>query len=283
MIEALIEEVAKDARFVQRGDDLADVTRDFTDEMAALFVIQGELFVSKLERHKGKFAEAESPIANVWLALWDAVSRETSGAMEESVAEASAEALALGGEAAIAGLGLNLSWNLENPAALDYLEKNAARFVKNVDDTTKERLRVLIRDSAKRGDSYNELAKAITDAFKFMGEGATQRHIDSRAHLIAVTETGNAYEEAAMIQGRELKDGGIPMEKHWDTIGDARVSDGCKENQGAGWIELEDEWPAVDGTYDRQRPLRFPGCRCGQRIQVQRAWRQAAIDRYGIR
>jgi hypothetical protein len=47
------------------------------------------------------------------------------------------------------------------------------------------------------------------------------------------------------------------MEKRWLTVGDDRVSDGCKDNQRAGWIALNDAFPSGD-----DRPLRFPGCRC---------------------
>lgn len=60
---------------------------------------------------------------------------------------------------------------------------------------------------------------------------------------------------------KHLQNAGLEMEKSWLTVGDSRVSEGCAANAAAGWIGLEEEFPS-DGTYDRQRPPRFPGCRC---------------------
>jgi hypothetical protein len=87
--------------------------------------------------------------------------------------------------------------------------------------------------------------------------GMPQQHIDSRAHLVAVTETGNAYAEGQLEVAQELAAAGIEMEKAWITVGDDRVTEGCRENEAAGWIGLDDPFPS-----GHQRPLRFPGCRC---------------------
>jgi len=60
-----------------------------------------------------------------------------------------------------------------------------------------------------------------------------------------------------MIQSQSLQSAGLPMEKSWLTSRDGRVSDGCMQNEDAGWIPLDDAFPSGD-----MRPLRFPGCRC---------------------
>lgn len=283
MIAALIDEARREAKLTQREDDLAAPVRDYTEGLAALWQAQGALFVARIEPFRGRFHEAHSPIGDIWLNLWDEVRAETDPAFAEELNGASVDAMESGGEAAIAGLGLAVRFDIESQRVLDYLAKNAGEHIKNIDATTRETIRRIIEQAAKENLGYGELARRITAAFEYFGIGATQRHIDSRAHLVAVTELGNAYEEAGMIAGRQLKDSGFPMEKHWDTIGDDRVSDGCRTNQGAGWIEIDALWPSTEGTYDRQRPLRFPGCRCGQRIQISEVWRAAALRRFGAR
>ena len=86
----------------------------------------------------------------------------------------------------------------------------------------------------------------------------------SYTHLRA-HETGNAYEEATLIQSQSLQSAGLPMEKYWLTSHDDRVSDGCMENEDVGWIPLDDAFPSGD-----MRPLRFPGCRCA----LETRWRK---------
>ena len=96
-------------------------------------------------------------------------------------------------------------------------------------------------------------------------ERKPQLHIRNRAELIAVTETGNAYEKAAMLQAEALQQAGLPMEKSWNTVGDDRVSDGCQENEDAGWIPIDEPFPSGD-----MQPLRFPGCRCNLQTRFAR-------------
>lgn len=101
------------------------------------------------------------------------------------------------------------------------------------------------------------MAQAISDRFVEFAVGRPQEHVESRAHLVAVTEVGDAYEHGNEIVVNDLAAAGLRMEKKWDTIGDGRVSDGCRENEQAGWIPIDEEFPSGD-----MRPLRFPGCRC---------------------
>jgi len=60
-----------------------------------------------------------------------------------------------------------------------------------------------------------------------------------------------------MAGGFDLDAVGLGMEKYWSTMRDDRVSDGCIENEDAGWIDLAKNFPS-----GHVRPLRFPGCRC---------------------
>jgi len=149
------------------------------------------------------------------------------------------------------------------PEALQYLEDYGARLVTRIDATTREYIKTQVTRAMEEGWSYNRTAKAITERYREFAIGKPQLHIRSRAHLVAVTETGNAYEEGRMQTARWLKNQGLDLEKYWANVGDDRVSDGCLENTGAGWIPLEQAFPS-----GHQRPLRFPGCRCDLHTRV---------------
>jgi hypothetical protein len=99
-----------------------------------------------------------------------------------------------------------------------------------------------------------------------MAVGKPQQHIDSRAHLIAVTELGNAFEDGSLGAARRMAAMGLEMEKKWLTVGDQRVSEGCRTNQAAGWIPIDRPFPS-----GHDRPLRFPGCRCTAQYQRKRS------------
>lgn len=172
----------------------------------------------------------------------------TDGIMEADPRRAEAQAIAVL---------LGIRFDLDNPRAVEYLLSVGADLVTAIDETTRDYIRTVIVRGVSEGQSYGEMARAITDRYAEFAVGKPQLHIDSRAHLIAVTETGQAYSHGNYIVGEELRDAGLKMEKHWDTMGDSRVSAGCAENEGAGWIPFDSAFPS-----GHLRPLRFPGCRC---------------------
>ena len=95
------------------------------------------------------------------------------------------------------------------------------------------------------------------DRFEEFAVGKPQKHIDSRAHLIAITEIGEAYEVGNATVADDLRQAGLPMEKSWLHSRDGKVSDGCLRNAEDGWIPIEQAF-----TSGHMHPLRFPGCRC---------------------
>jgi SPP1 gp7 family putative phage head morphogenesis protein len=127
--------------------------------------------------------------------------------------------------------------------------KTALNRSKQIDATTFDGIRNLLTDGIAEGRSHSALAREIRQRF----EGFTR----DRAELIAVTEIGDAYSQGTLIQAGNLRDAGLDMEKSWLTVGDDRVSDGCADNEAAGWIDIDDDFPSGDDA-----PLRFPGCRC---------------------
>lgn len=249
-----------------------------------VFLQQGALMARKMRTLRSSFVESrdtggmsvyelyaaflnapisEAALPSDWLRIWIEVAQATSKAFAAPIDKAAVQAASLGAQAAISELRMDLSFDLDNPRAVAYLKDHGARQVTQINETTWETLNRLVTQAADEGWSYARTAEAITDKFREFAVGRPQDHIDSRAHLVAVTEVGNAYEEGNLIVARDLQDAGLPVEKKWDTVGDSKVSAGCRENEDAGWIGVNMAFPS-----GHQRPLRFPGCRCELRYKT---------------
>ena len=147
--------------------------------------------------------------------------------------------------------------SLPNLRARAYAKKHAAEAVTQINDVTRKEIARIVSDGVKSGTSYNDIAKAIKSKFEEFAVPSPQKHIPNRAVLVAVTELANAYCEGNAQVGDYLQSNGIKMMKAWQTLEDDRVSDGCKENEQAGWIPIDKEFPS-----GHMHPPRFPGCRC---------------------
>lgn len=147
--------------------------------------------------------------------------------------------------------------SLPNLRARAYAKKHAAEAVTQINDVTRKEIARIVSDGVKSGSSYNDIAKAIKSKFEEFAVPSPQKHIPNRAVLVAVTELANAYCEGNAQVGDYLQSNGVKMMKAWQTLEDDRVSDGCKENEQAGWIPIDKEFPS-----GHMHPPRFPGCRC---------------------
>lgn len=147
--------------------------------------------------------------------------------------------------------------SLPNLRARAYAKKHAAEAVSQINDVTRKEIARIVSDGVKSGTSYNDIAKAIKSKFEEFAVPSPQKHIPNRAVLVAVTELANAYCEGNAQVGDYLQSNGVKMMKAWQTLEDDRVSDGCKENEQAGWISIDKEFPS-----GHMHPPRFPGCRC---------------------
>ena len=226
--------------------------------MAKAFRAQGRAFVRELGAVRSTYPIAEAARWGDWVAKFDKAVAATVQLFTGPIDAATTSAVLLGAKAMLGTLKASISFDLKNPRAVAWLAENpAAERVTMITETTRGYIAALVDRAVEDGASYNELARRITDRYEEMAAGKPQLHIDSRAHLIAVTEVGEAYSAGNLMAGQALEDDGIPMEKAWDTVGDGRVSDGCDENAAAGWLPLADAFPS-----GHQRPLRFPGCRC---------------------
>lgn len=192
-----------------------------------------------------------------WLRIFDEATGSTFDLFFEPLRAGIEMSLLAGAAEAINSIGIDYAFGLRNPRAVAYLDAHGATLISQINEVTRGNIQTLILEGVNEGWSYNRIARAITQMYGEMAVGRPQQHIDSRAHLIAVTELGNAYEEGNAIVVRDLADAGLQMEKSWLTVGDERVSSGCRSNQAEGWIPL-----AQSFSSGQQRPLRFPGCRC---------------------
>lgn len=226
--------------------------------MAKAFRAQGRAFVRELGAVRSTYPIAEAARWGDWVAKFDKAVAATVELFTGPIDAATTSAVLLGAKAMLGTLKASIGFDLANPRAAAWLAENpAAERVTMITETTRGYIAALVDRAIEDGASYSELARRITDRYEEMAAGKPQLHIDSRAHLIAVTEVGEAYSAGNLMAGQALEDDGIPMEKAWDTVGDGRVSDGCDENAAAGWLPLAAAFPS-----GHQRPLRFPGCRC---------------------
>jgi hypothetical protein len=160
-------------------------------------------------------------------------------------------------------LKLDFSFSLKNPRAVDYLKAHGADLVASIDDTTRERVKTLVTQAVDEGWSYGDTARQMVQLYDEFAEGRPQDNIASRAHMIAVTEAGNSYEEGNYEVISGLKDDGIDAEKSWDTSSSASICDECQANADEGWIPAEDVHQSGD-----DHPLAHPGCECDEEYRV---------------
>lgn len=263
LLDAAETYLAKVARLA-KARALAPLEAELEPLVAAAFRAQGKAFLKRFETLQDAFPLGEAgPVKpDDWEALWDEMADEMTDGLSKPVLRTVARAMTAGGRQARLSLGLRGRFDLRNPRAVRYVEEVGARLVKTT-ATTRDYIRTIVTQGVDEGWSYDQVATSIAKRFEEFAVGRPQEHIDSRAHLVAVTETGQAYEAANYQTGEELRDSGLVIEKAWETVRDNRVSDGCQENQDAGWIPFDSEFPGESSTPEgKLRPLRFPGCRC---------------------
>jgi len=223
-------------------------------KIAVIFKRQGLAVLKKLGTMRSYFSESA---ASDFDDLFDDATLDTSTDMIDILQSSIEAAVLKGGKALIRDFKASVNFSLTNPRAIAYTQNYAATAITGIDSTTKDDIRRIVLAGISDGASYSEVASNIKARYTQYAVGVPQRHIRSRAELIAVTEIGNAYQAGNLAGARVMSDSGLKMQKYWLTSGDDRVSQGCKDNQTDGWIDLNAAHSSGDQT-----PLRFPGCRC---------------------
>ena len=242
---------------VRKVKALKPLEKQLEKQMQKVFLWQGRIFIREMERYREFFPIEESIGSSDLDRIVLTVTGETFQLMKAGITQVAGKAILSAAGHRIADLGIDLVFDLANPRAVEYLELHAAERVTKINETTRARIATIVTKGTEEGWSYNQMAKEIKGRFKEFAVGKPQHHIDSRAHLVAVTETANAYEEGNRIVAQQMEKKGLQIEKSWLTVGDDKVSEGCQANQNAGWIGLDQEFPS-----GHQRSPRFPGCRC---------------------
>jgi len=143
------------------------------------------------------------------------------------------------------------------PRAVAWLTEHCAEMVKGIDDTTRSRVAALVTQAVEEGWSYSKTEQALKDMYDGFRKSLPQRHIESRARLIAVNEAAMGYTQGELELGRWLAEGGLAVEKSWLTTMDERTCEVCSGNEGESWIPLEQAF--ADGS---EGPPAHPACRC---------------------
>lgn len=130
--------------------------------------------------------------------------------------------------------GVDVAFSLDNPYVQTVLDR-LAKQIRDVAETTKQEIQMLVGQQAGNGWSNEELAQAIRDA------GITRSQ--TRSLTIARTESGTAYNQGAIAA---YKAGGIT---HVDVL-DGDEDEPCASANGARWTVEEAE----------NNPLGHPNC-----------------------
>lgn len=248
------------ASVTEKWRRLAPLERRVTNQVAKIFRAQGKAAAKALATRRHKFIEGRLREA-LTLSDGEEIAHEAAAAQQERfvevIQEAATAALELGWQDGSSEAGYTIAFDLKHPRAVAYLEQHGYGLISQIDAVTRGNIATIVNNGISEGWSYNRMAREIISLYSHMAEGKPQQHIDSRAHLIAITEIGNAYEAGSAMVIRDLQEAGAQMEKKWLTVGDNRVSDGCKANAAQGWIPYSQTF--LSG---HEHPLRFPGCRC---------------------
>lgn len=170
---------------------------------------------------------------------------------------AAARALLAGHSWILAEMGLPAAFRLPFPNAQTYLANYGAQQVTKISDSTRRELRDVLYRSRVQGWAYDKLAKILREKWEQFRTPQPQQHIRSRAHLIAVTETANAYEWGNQIARQEVAATGLQVEKSWLVVGDDRTCMICMGNSMASWLPNQAAFPS-----GHERAPGHPACRC---------------------
>lgn len=133
-----------------------------------------------------------------------------------------------------------------NARAAAYAETRSAELVRNIDEATRDMLRSKIAAGLEAGAMREDIIDEILDSDIFS---------EKRATLIADTEVAMANGQGALAGYKEAKAAGVKLKKIW--VCDSDPCPICEENQDAGEIEVEDEFPSGDDA-----ETAHPGCLC---------------------
>lgn len=159
--------------------------------------------------------------------------------------------------------GYQTTYTIKSDLVLKYLEDHAAaKLGRDVDATTKDRVRSVLVKGYEEQATRAKITKDIKALFEGFSKRAPQAHIRNRAELIAVNELGTAYSQGALQAGVELEHtSGMVLEKAWALAAGACAI--CQPNGSQGWIPLDQDFAS-----GHDAPCAHPACRCSLMTRV---------------
>ncbi len=149
------------------------------------------------------------------------------------------------GKDAIAETGIDATFDLQNPRALDFLNKHALENTNSYSDSMKEDIALEVQQGVEQGQSVDGIASTLENFFDDQS--------DYRAERLARTETIDAYAQGNLEAYRQS---GVVTGKEW--LPDESACPICQENQDDGVISLDDSFSSGDDA-----PPAHPNCECG--------------------
>lgn len=189
--------------------------------------------------------------------IWRAVEDATDGPLEDAIDQAAEDSMRIGGEAMGRDLGLQVSFDVSDPNVARHLDQLGARRVTGINRETRRQLQTILSRAAEEGTSYQRVEREIRERFDGMAARQPQLHVGSRAELIALTETADAYGSAQAIAADDLAANGVETVKYWLTAGGNRVCPTCEPNGAQGRVARGE--PFESGHF---REPAHPACRC---------------------
>lgn len=129
--------------------------------------------------------------------------------------------------------------------AIAWAEKHVGTLIKSMDEETKRRLGLVVKNGIQNKRGIPGLARDIKKSFSDMSR--------FRSQLIARTETTFALSQSSLDT---MQDMGIDG-KEWVTVGDDDVTPDCEANEAEGVIPVNQSFSG--GT---MAPPQHPSCRC---------------------
>jgi hypothetical protein len=268
----------------QKVRALRPVERKLTIAMQIAFRKQGQSFVKGLVKLRGQFP-TENSESRYQIGVGGAVYRKLNEKISiddtdiyfdtsdddsfdlfrKPIEDAVNALLAAGARNILAELDVSLSFSLDNPRALTYIEQHGADLTAKINDETRSQIKTVLRQAVDEGWSYNQTAQQIIGRYDDMAVGVPGQ-FTSRAERIAVTECSEAYEEGNWIPIQDLAAGGVQTEKKWDVapeLSQKGPCDECQANADEGWIPSDQPHQSGD-----EHPLQHVGCYCDEYYQV---------------
>lgn len=146
--------------------------------------------------------------------------------------------------------------------AVRYAEAHAATLLSGVSDSVQAEIRRLVADTLEQGDSLQTLQRQIRQSYAY-----SRDHAATIARTETATSLGQGAHQAARDAGKS--------EKRWYAQLQETTCEECSDNEAAGWIDIDDDFPSGDSTI----PV-HPNCLPGWQVVTALDVRAAVRRRY---